>query len=447
MQISTPNLDPVAAAQAADPDTPVFPTTHRLPFILVTVLFFLWGMSNNLTDPLIQQFKKVFDLTPLKAQLVQTAVFCGYLVVALPAAFFMRKFGYKTGIVTGLCLFGCGMLLFWPAAVVGQYGLFLAALFVIGCGSGILETAANPFIAQFGHPATSERRLNVSQAFNPPGTIIGVLLGAYVILSGVELSPSAVDALKQAGTYVAHMHTELMRVVPTYAGLGAIVLLLALWIGLIRFPAFANAQPVGDDQGSLRELLHYPQLWLAVVAQFCYCGAQVSTWSNQFFYVKQYSQVTERSAFLYLIAALVALAIGRAVSTPLMRYIRPSTMMGVYALINMALCAVAVLRPGILGAYALVATSFFMSIMFPTIFALGVKGLGANTKLGGSVIVMAVGGAAALPPLVGLIAGKTGSYALGYIVPLAAYLVVAAYSFTSRRDLSLESVDRAPEIF
>jgi FHS family L-fucose permease-like MFS transporter len=431
MQISSVDIDPVAAAQGSS-DDPVFPRQHLLPFALVTVLFFLWGMSNNLTDPLVQQFKKVFDLTPLEAQLVQTAVFCGYLVVALPAAFFMRRFGYKVGIVSGLCLFGAGMLLFWPAAILGQYSLFLAALFVIGCGSGILETAANPFIAQFGPPSTSERRLNFSQAFNPPGTIVGVLLGAYVILSGVELSPAAVAALKQAGTYVGHMHMELMRVVPTYAGLGAVVLVLALWISLIQFPAIADGRHAGtglalEEQGSLRELVHYPQLWLAVAAQFCYCGAQVSTWSNQFFYVKQYSQVTERSAFLYLIGALVALALGRAVSTPLMRYLRPATMMGVYALINMALCAVAVIHPGILGAYALVATSFFMSIMFPTIFALGVKGLGPNTKLGGSVIVMAVGGAAALPPLVGLIAGRTGSYALGYTVPLAAYAVVAAY--------------------
>lgn len=446
MQISTPDLDPVAAEQAT-PDTPVFPASHRLAFALVTALFFLWGMSNNLTDPLIQQFKKVFDLTPLKAQLVQTAVFCGYLCVALPAAFLMRRFGYKVGILTGLCLFGGGMLLFWPAAVVGQYSLFLAALFIIGCGSGILETAANPFIAQFGHPATSERRLNFSQSFNPPGTIVGVLLGAYVILSGVELSPAAVAQLKQAGTYVTHMHLELMRVVPTYAGLGAIVLLMALCIGLIRFPAIANVPTASDDHGSLGALRHYPNLWFAVAAQFCYCGAQVSTWSNQFFYVKQYSQVTERSAFLYLIAALVALALGRALSTPMMRYIRASKMMGTYAVINIGLIAVAVVHPGVLGAYALVATSFFMSIMFPTIFALGVKGLGVNTKLGGSVIVMSVGGAAALPPLVGLIAGRTGSYALGYLVPMAAYLVVAVYGFAVRKDLSLESVDRVPDAF
>jgi FHS family L-fucose permease-like MFS transporter len=410
----------------------VFPTLYRLPFILVTALFFLWGMSNNLTDPLIQHLKKVFELTPLKAQLVQTAVFFGYLCVALPAAFFMRRFGYKVGIVTGLCLFGAGMLVFWPAAILGHYSIFLIALFVIGCGSGVLETAANPFIAQMGPSATSERRLNFSQAFNPPGTIAGVLLGAYVILSGIELSPAKVNAMKQAGTYAGHMHLELMRVVPTYAGLGCLVLLLALWIGLTKFPPIAD-EHADADRGSLRELVRYPQLWLAVAAQFCYCGAQVSTWSNQFFYVKQYSQVTERSAFLYLIAALVALAVGRVVSTPLMRYFAPGRMIGVYAVINIALVGFAVLHPGITGAYALVTTSFFMSIMFPTIFALGVKGLGPNTKLGGSIIVMSVGGAAVLPPLVGWIAGQTGSYAMGYLVPLGAYAVVALYGLFGAR--------------
>ena len=430
MRISSTDVSGPEAARADN--YAVFPTLFRLPFILVTALFFLWGMSNNLTDPLIQHLKKVFELSPLQAQLVQTAVFCGYLCVALPAAFFMRRFGYKVGIITGLCMFGTGMLVFWPAAVLGHYSVFLAALFIIGCGSGILETAANPFIAQMGPSVTSERRLNFSQAFNPPGTIAGVLLGAYVILSGIELSPAKTAMMKQAGTYAEHMHLELMRVVPTYAGLGLLVLLLALVIGFTRFPPIADEQDAAD-RGSLRELLNYPQLWLAVAAQFCYCGAQVSTWSNQFFYVKQYSQVTERSAFLYLIAALVALAVGRMVSTPLMRYIAPERMMATYAVLNILLCSVAVFHPGITGAYALVATSFFMSIMFPTIFALGVKGLGPNTKLGGSIIVMSVGGAAVLPPLVGLIAGRTGSYALGYTVPMTAYVVVAAYGIIAGR--------------
>src|ERR1700733_11377651 len=190
-------------------------------FALVTVLFFLWGMSNNLTDILVKQFQKTFELSKFSAQLVSTANFMGYACMAIPAALVMRKWGYKAGMVMGLCLFGGGMVLFWPAAVIGKYGPFLAALYTVGCGASVLETAANPFMAQFGPAQTSERRLNFAQAFNPPGTILGVIVGARFIFSGVELTPAEVAAKKMAGTYAAYLHMELMRVVPTYLALGS----------------------------------------------------------------------------------------------------------------------------------------------------------------------------------------------------------------------------------
>jgi FHS family L-fucose permease-like MFS transporter len=421
----------------------MFPAGHLLPFILVTALFFLWGMSNNLTDILVQQFKKSFELSPIQAQLVQTSVFFGYFCMALPAAFFMRKWGYKAGILVGLCLFGGGMLMFYPAAVINAYAPFLVAMFMIGCGSAVLETAANPFIAQFGPSATSERRLNFSQAFNPPGTITGVLLGTYGILSGVELSASKVAEMKAAGTYASYLHGEVLRVVPTYLVLGGVVLLWAVLIGLTKFPPIHSEHEDGGDHGSFGQLFRYPHLWLAVVAQFFYCGAQVSTWSGLFFYVKQYSLVTERTAFLYLIATLIAFALGRVVSTPLMAYFRPALMTGVYAVINLALVAFAILFPGTYGAYALVLTSFFMSIMFPTIFALGIKGLGPNTKLGGSVIVMSVVGAGLLPPALGYLKLLTGSYALGYCVPAVGYVVVALYGFLGSRTAGEPMLDTA----
>ena len=168
MQISTGS--PGSVSQEKTEQALLFPAQHILPFVLVTALFFLWGMSNNLTDILVQQFRKSFELSPFGAQLVSTANFTGYFCMAMPGALLMRRWGYKAGILTGLCLFGVGMLLFWPAAIMGQYTPFLIALFAVGCGSAMLETAANPFIAQFGDPATSERRLNFSQSFNPPGT-------------------------------------------------------------------------------------------------------------------------------------------------------------------------------------------------------------------------------------------------------------------------------------
>jgi FHS family L-fucose permease-like MFS transporter len=403
-------------------------------FSLVTVLFFLWGMSNNLTDILVQQFKKSFELSPVSAQLVQTANFLGYFFMAMPAALLMRRWGYKAGMVTGLLLFGGGMVLFWPAAVSGQYLPFLVALFTVGSGASFLETAANPFIAQFGDPATSEQRLNFSQSFNPPGTIVGVLIGARFIFSGVEKKAPEIEQMRAAGTYQAYLHTEIMRVVPTYLAFGGVVLLCAFVLSRMTFPSMhSEHEGEAGDHGSFRQLFDYPHLWFAVLANFCNVGAQISSWSSLIPYMKQFTSVSERHAAYYLTGVLVALAVGRFVSTPLMKYVSPSRMLGIYGVVNVVLMAVTMTQPGIVGAWAVVASGFFLSIMFPTIFALGLKGLGPNTKLAGSLLVMAIVGGAVFPPVLGLIARTTGSWAQGYIVPLLGFIVVALYGFLAPR--------------
>jgi MFS transporter, FHS family, L-fucose permease len=416
---------------SADGGSQLFPSGHLLPFALVTAIFFIWGMSNNLTDILVQQFKKSFELSPLQAQLVQTAVFIGYFLMALPAALGMRRWGYKAGLLTGLCIFATGTLLFWPAAVVGQYWLMLAALFIVGCGSATLETAANPFIAQFGSPKTSERRLNFSQAFNPPGTITGVLIGTFFIFSGVELPLARVAQMKSEGIYADYLHRELMRVVPTYVTLGLVVFALAMMIAKTQFPAAPREHGPSEHgklASQLASLLKIRHLRTAIIAQFCYCGAQVGTWSAFIPYVKQYTGASERTAALFLTGNLIAFAIGRITSTALMRWIRPAIMMSTYAILCILLIAVGVLHPGNIGAGAILLTSFFMSIMYPTIFAVGVKDLGSRTKLASSLIVMSVVGAAVVPPALGFIAKHSDSYALGYIVVAACYVVVAAYA-------------------
>jgi FHS family L-fucose permease-like MFS transporter len=414
-------------------DIPVFPV-QTLLFTLVTVLFFLWGMSNNLTDILVQQFRKSFELSQFGAQLVQTANFLGYFSMAIPAALLMRRFGYKAGMVLGLVLFGTGMVLFWPAAVSGQYIPFLIALFTVGCGASVLETAANPFIAQFGPAATSERRLNFAQSFNPPGTILGVIIGSQFIFSGVELKGPEVAAMKQAGTYTAYLHTEIMRVVPTYLALGSLVLIFALVLSRMKFPVIKSEHEAEvahheTSEGSFGDLLRFPHLWFAVFAIFCCVGAQVAMWSSLIPYMKEYTSVTERTAAHYLAATLIVFSAGRFLTTPLMKYIRPSILLGIYGVANGLLLLLAALRPGMLGALSIVASSFFISIMFPTIFALGLKGLGPSTKLAGSFLVMAIVGGAIFPPLLGLVAKSTGSVALGYIVPVAGCLGVALYGF------------------
>lgn len=427
-------------------DTPVLPSgSGRTLFWLVAGVFFLWGMSNNLTDILVQQFRKSFELSLTQAQLVSTANFLAYGVMAIPAALLTRRFGYKGGILIGLCLFGLGTLLFWPAAVVGQYSFFLVALFACGGGASILETACNPFMAQFGDPSTSERRLNLAQAFNPPGTILGVWVGATFIFSGIEKNAGEVSSMKAAGTYAGYLHGEIMRVVPTYVVLSAVILLLAFLISRMKFPTGLDAGE-GEDQGSFAALLRYPNLMLAVVAQFAYVGAQVGTWANFIPYMKEYTPMSEKAAGYLFIGNLVALMIGRIVSTPLMKYLAPAKMAGIYAVINVALLLVPILHPGYAGGYVMIATSFFMSIMFPTIFALGVKGLGPNTKLGGSLIVMAILGGALFPLLMGMIRDRTGSLAAGYWLPLAGYVVVALYGFLGDREgTGVHEVNMSPE--
>ncbi|HLO08387.1 MAG TPA: L-fucose:H+ symporter permease [Terriglobales bacterium] len=429
MQISN------SIANPATSDTrhqPLFPAGHLLPFFLVTALFFLWGVPNNLNDVLIRQFMKSFAITRFQAGLVQSAFYMGYFVLAMPAALIMRRLGYKAGFVIGLLLFSLGTFLFWPAALAGRYVFFLLALFVIASGLSFLETASNPFIAQLGDPESSERRLNFSQAFNPLGSISGVLIGTAFIFSGVELSSQQVDAMKSQHLYDAYLRSETLRVVKPYLVLGTVALIWAILILRTKFPAIQSEHEAGGDHGRFRDLLRYPHFMLAVVAQFLYVGAQVGTWSYFIQYVQDYTHQPEKVAGYFLTGTLVAFGVGRFISAYLMRFIAPNKLLGAFALCNIVLAGVAVLRPGWVGLWALFLTSFFMSLMFPTIFALGLKKLGPNTKIGGSLLVMAIVGGAVLTPLMGLIAEAHG-IAGAYLVPLVTYVFVAAYAFVGAK--------------
>lgn len=409
----------------------LFPSEYTLAFALVTGLFFLWGIPNNLNDVLIRQFMKSFEITRFKAGLVQSAFYTGYFLISLPAGMLMRRFGYKAGLVTGLLLYTTGTLLFWPAALAQSYVLFLLALFVIASGLGFLETGANPFIAQLGDPESAARRLNFSQAFNPIGSIVGVLIGTAFIFSGVELSRAQIDAMKVAGTYGPYLRQEAMRVITPYLVLGIVVFFWALLLMKTRFPVMSG-EKAGDapgERGRLRDLLRYPHFMLAVATQFCYVGAQVGTWSYFIQYVQDYTHKPEKIAGYFLTGTLAGFGIGRFASTYLMKFIPANKLMGSFAVINVALVGIGILWPGWVGLWALFLTSFFMSLMFPTIFALGLKGLGANTKIGGSFIVMAIIGGAIFTPLMGLVFEATRSMAKAMTVPLACYVFVAYFAF------------------
>jgi FHS family L-fucose permease-like MFS transporter len=420
----------------------LFPAGHLIPFILVTVLFFLWGIPNNLNDVLIRHFMKSFAITRFQAGLVQSAFYMGYFLLAMPAAFLMRRVGYKGGFVTGLVLFGTGAFLFWPAAQAGSYAFFLFALFVIASGLSFLETASNPFIAQLGDADSSERRLNFAQAFNPIGAITGALIGTIFIFSGVELTPQQIAEHQANHTYEAYLRFETLRVVKPYLVIGAFALLWAFLILRTRFPAIQSEhENESADRGHFSDLFHQPHFLFAVVAQFFYVGAQVGTWSYFISYVQEYAHQSEKIAGYFLTGTLAAFGVGRFASAWLMRFVNPSKLMGAYGLANIALVTIAVLHPSWLGIWCVFLTSFFMSVMFPTIFALGLKGLGPNTKLGGSLLVMAIVGGAVLTPAMGYISVQTHSLALSYSVPLLAYVIIALYSFwgSQRRTSAIAS--------
>ena len=429
LSISTGSIRTDAAKFEDDFEAPLIPHGRLIPFLVVTPLFFLWAIPNNLTDFLIRQFMKSFEINRSGAAQLQIGIFVGYFLMAIPAGQLMRYFGYKAGLVTGLILMGTGCWLFWPAAHLEMYSFFVVAQFVIGCGLSFLETGANSFIAQLGPTASSERRLNFSQAFNPLGSITAGLVGTVFIFSGVEFTSAETAAKRAAGTMQAYLHSETLRVVPTYLVLGTVALLWAVMVLMTRFPDTAREDVSREDAGPARKVsLMQRHFVLAVVAQFLYVGAQVGTWSYFILYVRSATGIGDKAAGYMLTGTLAAFAVGRFSSAWLMKHFHARSLLGIYAVVNVALGLVAVAHPGWVGAICLLTTSLFMSIMFPTIFALGLKGMGDKTKTAGSLLVMAILGGAALTKVMGMVADASSLQA-AYLVPVVCFGAVALYAW------------------
>ncbi|MDR2139224.1 MAG: L-fucose:H+ symporter permease [Tannerella sp.] len=420
-------------------------------FALVTLLFFLWALPNVLNDVLIKQFQKSLELSRFEAGLIQTAIKLGYFCLAIPAGLFMQRFGYKSGLVTGLLVFATGCFLFYPAASSGIYPVFLGGIFVIGSGLSFLELGANSFVTCLGDEATSARRLNLAQSFNPIGGITGVTLGTLFIFSGHEPSKAQIEVMKAQVTtsgnaYTDFLQTENSRVWPTYILIGMAVLMVAFLIWKTRFP---KVETSGDarHRGSFRALFRYPHWYGAIISQFFYLGAQLGTWSYLITYVQENSPMTEKQAGGLLVVNMIIFMAGRFFSTWLMKWIRATRLMGIYALVNAGLILLVIFGsqwaswtgihdisywPGI---GAMMGTTFFMSLMYPTNFASGVKGLGPHAKLGASLLIMSLIGGALLTPLIGLIAESSRPQAVapGMIIPLVSYAVIGWYGFVGSR--------------
>ena len=401
---------------------------YLVPLLLIISLFFLWGAANNLNDVLMKHFKKAFTLTDFQTGLVQSAFYFGYFCFAIPAALFMKRFGYKAAVVLGLALFGVGALLFLPAADSHNYLFFLFALYVLASGLAFLETSANPLVTVLGDSATAERRLNFAQSFNPLGSITGVLIGSNFILSGVEMTPEQ-SAAMSASARQAYFASETALVKGPYLWIGLFVLVWAVIVAFVKFPP--AALHVGDEtasKGDYRTLFARPYFLLGVVAQFFYVGAQVGIWSFLIRYTQAELPGTgEKWAAQAITISLVLLFIGRFVGAALMSRIAPARLLAAFAGINVLLCGMGALAGGQIGLAALIGTSLFMSIMFPTIFALSIRGLGPLTKAGSSLLVMSIIGGAVITALMGYVSDSS-SIATAMLVPAACFIAIFAFA-------------------
>ncbi|MDN4503442.1 L-fucose:H+ symporter permease [Alteromonadaceae bacterium BrNp21-10] len=401
---------------------------------LVISLFFMWGVANNLNDILIQQFKKSFVLSDLQSGFVQSAFYMGYFFFAIPAAMVMQRFGYKAAIIVGLLLYGAGALLFYPAADVQVYSFFLVALFVIASGLAFLETTANPYIVALGSPETAQRRLNFAQSFNPLGAISGIVIGQNFIFTGVEHSPTELAALSTEQQQ-AFYHSEILSVQTPYLIIGLFIL---FWCGLFIITKFPVNQHNADHDAqqapaSYRTLFGYRHFRWAAFAQFCYVGAQVGVWSFLIRYSLQADVgLTEKMAANGLTASLVLFMTGRFVGTWLMSKIAGDKLMAYFAIANVGLTLLAIAIGGYIGIGALILVSFGMSIMFPTIFAIGVCHVGNQTKLAASVLVMAIIGGAVLTAVMGAISDAS-HIRFAFAVPCLCFVVIAYFSLYAKK--------------
>lgn len=417
----------------------------------------MWGLSNNMTDPLVKAFLKIFpELSTAQTALIQNAFYGAYFVLAIPGAVIARVYGYKTGVLVGLGVYILGGLLFYPASLMLQFSPFLLAFFVLAGGLSILETNANPYIISMGPEETATRRLNLAQSFNPVGSLIGLFLCKFAILTKLEVVNARISD-DMTAEQVKAIQVEQLDIVMTPYFIAALVL-IALWLLIAtnkKMPAVKEHDHKAHVGETLKFLFSRPNYIFAVVAQFFYVGAQIAVWTYTFHYITGQLNIEDSQAMNYHMIAIILFSLSRWGFTGLMAAFRPSTLLA-FAAVMGALCSLGVIfggetlafegyipfvgaAPFTLGIICLIATSVFMSLMFPTIFGLGSRGLGEATKLGASGLIMAILGGALLTLLQGKLIDVFGGEAMmgaaaakSYIVPLICFIVIAAYAFYAR---------------
>ena len=408
---------------------------YLLPFILVTSLFALWGLANNMTDTLLAAFRKIMQMSDTQTSLIQMAFYGAYFCLALPAALFIRKYSFKGGVILGLCLYATGAMLFLPAAEVESYAFYLLAIYIMAAGCSVLETTANPYIMSMGSPETATRRLNIAQSFNPVGSIIGILISKYFILQDISL----------------------YSVSGTYAAVGGVLIVIMAVMFFAKMPEGSDNSKVQEVQelksseiilnsqlalapsifNSLRRLLSNRVYTGGIIAQFFYVGAQIGVWSFTIRLVMKELGMTEAEAATLYLISIIGFCTSRFVYTWLMKYIAPQRLLVAGAVLSTISALLVVLTNNWLCVVSLILISVFISLMFPTIYGIALESVAKSkypddTKIGASGLIMAILGGALLTPLQGMVSDAS-NINISYLVPMGCFLVVFIFALNSRR--------------
>ena len=413
---------------------------YLLPFILVTLCFALWGFANDITNPMVKAFSKIFRMNVTEGALVQVAFYGGYFCMAFPAAIFIRKYSYKAGVLMGLGLYAAGALLFFPAKAVGVYGCFLMAYFIMTCGLSFLETSCNPYILSMGDPKTATRRLNLAQCFNPCGSIIGMFVAMNFIQAKLNPMSSDERALLGDAEFEALKDADLSVLISPYLIIGLVIVAMFLLILFTKMPKNADQNHEISVMPTLRRIFALKRYREGVIAQFFYVGAQIMCWT----FIIQYGTrvfmgegMDEQSAEVlsqrFNIAAMVFFICSRFIATFLMRWLQPARLLAIFGILGMLFTVGVIIFQNRMGLYCLVCVSGCMSLMFPTIYGIALDGLGDDAKFGAAGLIMAILGGSVLPPLQamiidrGTVFGNFPATNASFVLPLLCFLVVTVY--------------------
>lgn len=417
--------------------------SYLIPFIMITSCFALWGFANDITNPMVKAFSKIFRMSVTDGALVQVAFYGGYFAMAFPAAMFIRRFSYKAGVLLGLGLYAVGAFLFFPAMLSGSYYPFLIAYFILTCGLSFLETSCNPYILSMGTEDTATRRLNLAQSFNPMGS----LLGMYVAMNFIQNRLNPMDTVERSQLSISEFEmvrdSDLSVLITPYLIIGAVVLLMLLLVRMVKMPKNADQSHDINFLPTLKRIAHIPHYREGVIAQFFYVGAQIMCWT----FIIQYGTrlfmaggMEEKAAEVlsqeYNIIAMVIFCISRFVCTFILRYLSPGFLLKILAVAACVFTVGVIFLQNILGMYCLVGISACMSLMFPTIYGIALRGLGDDAKFGAAGLIMAILGGSVLPPLQASIIDQGTLFGmpavnLSFILPLICFIVIIVYGHRS----------------